>query len=1051
MAYSPIGDTIALTKLAYTLYSRVIVVARDAPEQFEALMQDLQVYKSVLYRIGNNPSYTVAVQHVLDPCFRTLYDLRDLTMKYENLGEYYVQALRTSAFVDGSKHGVTVAFSSSASLGPKTKRQSKAFGTRSKTNGSYSSSSCRRKAGKGRPSHGSFGNPCSKLYREHLREEAQHAFIEDDKETLVARRESEIDAACTCGLSAIKKSSTIATTGSVKTNYTPRGFVSNTSPRTVHSGDSLFRKRTLSSTGSTAQEGLEDLRLNSRSESLCTAKTSCSSCHDQVHSRSSEKDERGVTPSYGNSQNGYQDLPKGESSISDQWPPKTPRPLVLPKGREKHNVPSTVQDAFRRSVESVKPPLPLERWLQLAIWWLVKSRIIFHLRTQSNLERRGTNASQHQVRWHSTVSTLQSYTDLLKSSWILEELVLAKTADEDISYPPVKKMVEDLSRSLHNELQESRNLDPNFASFERDGLLKYDLHLLESFEQTIEAEESIPAAMDDPISALRWFEIDQDNAGMQNEKVLFRTFVNAQLGNRNIRSKSPSAPYMLLLWTAAETCDMFISLCNQRRSVNLSRKLAAEDLERYKARDDPTLLSIKFPTQEAEIQFLYTEDADGFFAQPLVFFTALEDIKPRSGELAIYQTSLSTYSDSSPRAIHGKFKARTMVSSETSSCGLRVYESMPDKCWKTTRRLVINTPPDSANPECVSHWLPADQIKVVVEGTKVTVKWSDCGQLIKKELGNFLFHYSYIYKADEPNRKIDLDFGNASDAKDFGKCLLFPTEMPPQVTTKTEILSDFQDIRISRLEDVDEPDQQYHSIALSKKNPKGPHMTESYYVYRDLDWIFSTKNSTLSIIDFPSLQTSHYVSTMPRLQYKPNVSDPTPEFSDVEVGFRAAHFELGCDHDLKRFMHGLTGWTLKFFRPLSKLQLVEMGHVFRNPKEQYKEVSVQVWEKAAEEGLPWIQLAVRLREEKTDPWITASLLEARSRSEHSNMSYNVEFPALLLKRGVEVDTKNMTATTRNGSNEGATNRKRWKTTLTFETAERKWMFRVARSSIADEA
>lgn len=761
-----------------------------------------------------------------------------------------------------------------------------------------------------------------------------------------------------------------------------------------------------------------------------------------------------ITPSYESLPNGIQALSMGESSLSDQGPRQTKirQQVVLLQGREKHNVFSEVQDFFRSRVESVEPPLSLERWLRLAIWWLVKSRIVSHVLAQSSVKRRGTAASQHQSWWQSTVSTLQAYTDLLKSSWILEEVVLAGTADDDLAYPLAKKMVEDLSRSLHNEFQERRNLDQNFSSFEKDkdGLLKCDLYLLENFVQIVEAEESIPSAIDDPVSALRWFEIDQDNAGMQHEKVLFRTFVDAQLGRRSERSKSPSAPYMLLLWTAANESDIFISLCNHRASVNLSRKFAAEDLERYKAGDDRTLFSIKFPTQEAEIKFLSPEDADGFFAQPLVFFAALEDIKPRPGELAIYQTSLSSYSDSSSRAIHGSLRARTMVASETSSCGLRVYELMPDKCWKTTRRLVINTPTDSSNPECASHWLPADQIKITVEWTKVTIKWSDCGQLIKNELGNLLFYYSYIYKAGEPNRKIDLDFGSASDAQAFERCLLLPTEMPPQVTTKIEIQFAFQDIRISRLEDIDEPDQQYHSIALTKKNPKGPHTTEIYYVYRDLDWIMSIdKNSMPSIIDFPSLQTSHYVSTMPRLQYKPNASDPTPQFSDVEVGFRAAQFELGCDHDLKKFMKVLTGWTLTFYRPLAKLHLVGMGHLLMKPKEQYKGVSVQVWEKAAEEGQPRIQLAIRLREEKTDPWITASLLDARCRSEHSSMSYNVEFPALSLKRGVEMDTKCMSATRRGGSNEEVTNGRRWKTTLTFVNTESKWMFPVEKQGIAD--
>ena len=94
MSYSPIGDTVALTKLAYTLYSRVFVVARDAPEQFEDLLQDLDAYKSVLYRIrsqtddARDPSYGVAVQDPLRRCFQTLYGLRDLTIKYENLGGY---------------------------------------------------------------------------------------------------------------------------------------------------------------------------------------------------------------------------------------------------------------------------------------------------------------------------------------------------------------------------------------------------------------------------------------------------------------------------------------------------------------------------------------------------------------------------------------------------------------------------------------------------------------------------------------------------------------------------------------------------------------------------------------------------------------------------------------------------------------------------------------------------------------------------------------------------------------------------------------------------
>ena len=154
MAYSPIGDTIALTKLAYTLYSRVIIVARHAPDQFDDLIRDLDVYKRVLYRIqsrvedASDKSYGVAVHNVLAECFRALHRLGALTTKYENLGEPFFPACRVSSCTNVSKHGVTVAISSSALLGPKTKRQLKAFARHLENNSSYSSSPCRPREGK---------------------------------------------------------------------------------------------------------------------------------------------------------------------------------------------------------------------------------------------------------------------------------------------------------------------------------------------------------------------------------------------------------------------------------------------------------------------------------------------------------------------------------------------------------------------------------------------------------------------------------------------------------------------------------------------------------------------------------------------------------------------------------------------------------------------------------------------------------------------------------------------------------------------------------------
>lgn len=142
-----------------------------------------------------------------------------------------------------------------------------------------------------------------KISRKQLNEEAQHAPIENDDQTAVSRRVSESDPVCTCGFPPIKRAITTATTDSARTLYSPRESLSNISPRAVKSGYKPSRERTLSSTGSTAQEARESLTLKQRSYSVSTAKTSCSSCHDRVKLDDSVIGEYHYAPSFGNPPN----------------------------------------------------------------------------------------------------------------------------------------------------------------------------------------------------------------------------------------------------------------------------------------------------------------------------------------------------------------------------------------------------------------------------------------------------------------------------------------------------------------------------------------------------------------------------------------------------------------------------------------------------------------------------------------------------------------------------------------------------------------------------
>jgi len=651
----------------------------------------------------------------------------------------------------------------------------------------------------------------------------------------------------------------------------------------------------------------------------------------------------------------------------------------------------------------------------------------------TGIQRRKTDASLYQDGWEITISAEQAYTDLLKSSWILEEVILAEANEEDLSYSNMRRIIKVLAVSLDRDLRDRRESKSELPSFEDEMvLLKHDLDLLEVFEQTIELVENVPGAIDDPAPAHRWFEIDQDNAGADTERVMYRTFVNAQLGTRAERSKSSSAPYMLLLWTTADESDLLLTLCNHRGTVNLSRKMMAKDLENLAQADGLLPLVIEFPSQDAEIKFLNPQDLQDFFARPQLFFAAMKERTPHPGELAIYQASLATYCDSSPTAPGIRRTATSITSSKTSACGLTVYETMPDKCWKTTRRLVIHSAPDSTEPICASHWLPLEHVRISVDRRKATLNWSDCGQLNTSKPVNCEIRYSYVYKPEEPNRKIDLQFGSNDEAIKFQECLLYLTDTPAQVTMRLKISSAFQDVRIYRLFDADEPDSQYHGLVQTRKSPKGPYMTEFYYAYRDLDWVIETKSDVPSIIKFPQLHFPHYTSTQPSLIYKPGPKDPLPEFSDVTDHLKAARVELGCDHDLIRFMHSLTGWWLRYFRPIAKLVIIEVQMV-RDRRDTFHKVDVQLWEKASEEGKSKIQLAVRFDGDVKERWMTASLTDNAMASDRNTL----EVRGVVMQRGIGVDSRTMTAK-RVEQSEQSVGKKRYKIAMTFHEGHGKW-------------
>ncbi len=53
--------------------------------------------------------------------------------------------------------------------------------------------------------------------------------------------------------------------------------------------------------------------------------------------------------------------------------------------------------------------------------------------------------------------------------------------------------------------------------------------------------------------------------------MLFRTFVNAEIGSKALRMKSRGAPYLLILSTKEGDSEPKVTICNQSGTLGLTR------------------------------------------------------------------------------------------------------------------------------------------------------------------------------------------------------------------------------------------------------------------------------------------------------------------------------------------------------------------------------------------------------------------------------------------------------------------------------------------------
>lgn len=114
-----------------------------------------------------------------------------------------------------------------------------------------------------------------------------------------------------------------------------------------------------------------------------------------------------------------------------------------------------------------------------------------------------------------------------------------------------------------------------FKSFEmvdipdKDTLLAQNLKIWEPMqpgEEAFHGDDLLPG-----FESRRWLTTELDDAGEEDEHVIYRTFVNAAIGGKRNRVRSRGAPYMLLLSTKEGESEPKITICNQSGTLSMTR------------------------------------------------------------------------------------------------------------------------------------------------------------------------------------------------------------------------------------------------------------------------------------------------------------------------------------------------------------------------------------------------------------------------------------------------------------------------------------------------
>ncbi|GLA85695.1 hypothetical protein AtubIFM56815_009936 [Aspergillus tubingensis] len=487
--------------------------------------------------------------------------------------------------------------------------------------------------------------------------------------------------------------------------------------------------------------------------------------------------------------------------------------------------------------------------------------------------------------------------------------------------------------------------------------------------------------------------VELEDAGKEDEQVLFRTFVNAGIGAKKLRMRSRGAPYMLLLSTKYGESEPKISLCNQYGTFCLQRDLAPGDLAQLIQVSNASLtnlsvpkptepLILKFDAMTLSISFQYMSDIMQVISMPKAYFDAVQIREPLDSDQFTEKVVFK-----SPAETVEQLRMPSMVSTSPPtlhrSCEVRILERSFGEAWRSIRRMVISSSIADKLGQATELFMPLSHVQVsrTTASGFILLKWSDTGQeRSSKTDGNYHPLFTYVYDGSNPNIGLGIQFRSQEAADKLEKAVLGLSQKP--AFTWSQAKSSGQ---VYEVADIAPDEKRYKAVIICRTRAEWKQCS-LHYLFRDMDYLYDHSNLR---VRFPRALFATYISSHVDQLYR---ADGRVFFSHCEKEFKDMTVEFHEERVLMAFMSSLAStYKLVFSRRATSLTTKEKLLVLGPRKSVKGDSQVQLWRDGN-----IIRLAARWSDRITDRWLTMTIPP----SEPSRAGNLVSFPPSSYSRGM---------------------------------------------------